>query len=302
MAVRRAAAFLGIFCLGLAACTTGTAPSAEPSEPANPPSFSAQSTESPQQPVPTSATLDRGRSTIKLPLDGYAMGQREQNVTLAAQKIVFARCFTDSSKVPDSTMRIVKELLAQKDEPDWEFGYWNADHIKENGFLSMLGSGQFTDELEWTDAARTEKCHALDEYLALEPIAVNREQSTGVLKVFYDAGRKARAKALIDPRFKALVRQRVQCLDQRGITADGSSEVGGASLPEDLTSKAALEVVIADAKCGDELNLVQQAADLVAFYQNRYITDNRNQFIEVKQIADQRFHRAEDVLKEAGIS
>lgn len=302
MTGRRMMALLGAVCFGLAACTSANVSPVPPvqSDPSAQPDTSPQISPSSRS-APTSAVLDPKKASITLPLDGYAMSQKEQYVALAAQKIIFSRCFTGSAKIPDSTMRMVSDLLSQKDEPDWEFGYWSADYIAANGFLSTIEADQFTDELEWTDTEKTEKCHAQDEYLALEPIYVSSAPPKGLLKVLSEASQKSKAKALIDPRFKSLIRRRVQCLDQKGITADGASEIGQASLPEDLTSRAALDVVIADAKCGDELNLVQQMADLVAFYQGQYINDRRSQFTEIKQIADQRFRRAEGVLKDAGI-
>jgi hypothetical protein len=62
-----------------------------------------------------------------------------------------------------------------------------------------------------------------------------------------------------------------------------------------------LTAVLTEAKCSDDLNFTQQAADINAAYEQEYIDANQAELNAIRQLAEERVAKATQILQDAGV-
>lgn len=252
--------------------------------------------------VAGAAKLDRDAAVVRLPLDDYGMDARGQQLAAAATQIVFARCVTGSAEVGAATLNDARaSLAAAPDVSHWLFGYWDAEYLAAHGIRDGRATTSIGNGLDDVDPSKAKKCVASEDALSIEPIATTYQSQLVQTQALSGASVLSWEKAVADPRFQQLARERDQCVAAKGYVTSQESKLGGVRLDPAWSAEEKLKAALAEATCADQLELTQRAADLQAAYQRQIIDQNQAEFVLIRKLAEERVKKAEALLEEAGV-
>jgi hypothetical protein len=157
--------------------------------------------------------------------------------------------------------------------------------------------------MDWTTSIRPRprKCVASEDALGIEPIATTYQSQLVQTQALSGASVLSWEKAVADPRFQQLARERDQCVAAKGYVTSQESKLGGVRLDPAWSAEEKLKAALAEATCADQLELTQRAADLQAAYQRQIIDQNQAEFVQIRKLAEERVKKAEALLEEAGV-
>ena len=249
--------------------------------------------------VTGAALLDRDAATITWPLDQYEMADRGKQLVMAAQSVIMAQCLTGSSALPAMTAQQVRSYLQTAPEVErWQLGYWDATYIAQHG-LGFGSSGGLPELAPGASKDQTEACYQQVEDAGLDA-NLGADSADG-----YDVASRgmsqAMDQALEDPAFKAGAAQKNACIAKAGYPADPDNPFGGVFADPSWSQEQLTKATVADANCADQLGFMQQAADIVAAYQQRYLDAHEAELVALSQEATNRVAKATQVLQDAGV-
>ena len=262
-----------------------------------------------ESPAPTAnadssakAVLDFDRSMITLPLDAYDMTEQEAQIAAAARQIVFAQCITGSQDVSDVTRNAARETLAFRDQnSELFYGFWDAPYVAVHG-MGISSTGIPLGEGLDVDVYKAKECVQEQPYLDLMPIFQegvmgNGNPSDKMVSAYIDSFDETTA----DPRFIALIDARSSCIKEQGFSIEDKGSYDGVALLDTYSEEEKLKAMLAEAQCSDDENLVQQAGDITAEYQQQYIDANQAELTALKELANERVAKATKILQDAGV-
>ncbi|MDR1393029.1 MAG: hypothetical protein LBJ62_03550 [Bifidobacteriaceae bacterium] len=277
----------GLAGLAGSACVDGAAPGGD--APETPPEVTA------------AALVDRETVTITLPLQRYAMTWEEEKVVLAAQQIVFAQCVTGLADPPPSALDAAIRTLALEASPNpWLYGFWSAEFVAENGYVPLFSEVTLGDGLDVT-SEQGSACVASPEYMALDlidPTYLTQSREGDLLGQLVG---ETMAQTVTDDRFVTLAKARRDCITESGYQADPDSELMSVVIKDEWNYEQKLQAAIVEAQCSDGLDLVQQAANLNATYEQLAIDRNQAELVAIRQIAVSRAEKARQILIDYGV-
>ncbi len=267
------------------------------------PGTSEASTATPTVTALTGALLDWDAATITLPLDMFGMTPAELRTVRAAWSVEFARCVTDSEKVSQAVTgeaaRVLGPFTPDPDAAHWLYGFWNATFIAAHGWRPF--PEEETDPtLVQADRRTMERCSAADTVAALHGISTSIGDD-GPSKALALAAADSRTRTVATDEYRELMDNLEACIVKAGYRVDRDPEGVLIDFDSDASEEELLVGMVASAKCNDELNITQQAADLEAALQQAYIEENRAELLAVKTAADQRVAAAREVLRSVGV-
>ena len=253
--------------------------------------------------APAGVLLDWDAATITLPLDAFGMPTAEIRTVRAAWSIEFARCVTGtrqvSRAVTEEAARVLGPFTPDPDAIHWLYGVWNAEFIAAHGWRPFPQEN--TDpELVQTDPATAERCFSSGEVLELQGVSTSIGDD-GPSKVLALAAADSHTRTLATDEYRGLMDEVETCIVKAGYRAEGDSDLVQIDFASDASEEELLVGMVANARCNDQLNVTQQAADLEAALQRTFIEENQAELLAVKAAADQRVTTAREVLRSVGL-
>lgn len=283
-------------CLALAAVlnTTGCAPGPGPA---------ATSNATVVVTAPTTALLDWDAATITLPLDAFGMTTAEIRTVRAAWSVEFARCAMGGGEVSQAVTkeaaRVLGPFTPDPDASHWLYGFWNAKFIAAHGWRPFP-PGNTDPNLVSTDPGTTQRCLASAEVLALQGISTSIGDD-GPSRVLALAAADSHTRTVASDQYRKLMDDLETCIVKAGYRVKRDNEIVQIHFASDASEEERLVGMVSSAKCNDELNITQQAADIEASAQQPYIEENQAELQTVKAAADQRVAAAREVLRSVGL-
>jgi hypothetical protein len=251
--------------------------------------------------VESNASIDLLSATIILPLDRYGMDDHEVRLVSAAQDLALMACVNEEGGMSGAGVSGAQEILAEPESfANWLYGYWDATFISANGWETSSGVQRSSDMNE-TDLVKAKECVKVQSYIDLSPIYPGVASYDSVADQFQSAWSEAYSATISDPEFLALVDERSACLQSEGYQVSNTGSFDGVTILKDATDEEILQAAIAEATCSDKLNFTEQAADINAGYQQKYIDTHQAELTALRQLADERVNRATQILRDAGV-
>jgi predicted small lipoprotein YifL len=260
-----------------------------------------RSTSTDELPEPGQAVLDFDDASITLPLDAYGMSLRERQVGRAAQAVVYWRCLTGAAELSAEARQNALAFLSWNPYHEyWAFGFWDADYIAVNGPGAPPGPALGPTDAD-PEQART--CVSQADYQDLTVVDGMTWTGEGTGPAANLIGYRASTgdSATADPRVLALLSLRADCVRQKGYQIETGDSLQSVAIDPAATDEQRAQAMIAEAECDADLHTTQQAADILAGYQQVLIDQHQSELLAIKNIADQRSAEASRILAEAGI-
>lgn len=192
-------------------------------------------------------------------------------------------------------------LSAHPHSPDtthWLFGYWNAEFLTEHGLqVNAVHAPTLADSSE----ADLQRCTSTDAYRGLTPLGASYEAPDPRWATLAVLAHESYRATVTDQRFRGLVDDVRACVAQHGHEADPTSELGTVKVGPDWDDGRPLAALVQEARCRDQLEFTQKAADLAAEVQAPLIDANPETLMAIRQEATERIARANSVLTSVGL-
>jgi len=261
-------------------------------------------------PGSSSSLLDWDNAQFTLPIDQYAMSQRDIQLVNAAHTVLLIRCVTGQDQLNDVQMNNVRKWLSLVDlSQHWMFGNWDAPYIAQHGGqmtgLASIDTGSVEDlalDLDKMVACVNEDPTVLN-MTPRSPMFGYTSGSSDDLSDLWGYWFKGVSQAHSDHRFKALIGQRNKCTQSKGysIYYPDNDGIGALSYDEKWTDDQRRQAELAEAQCSDDMNFTQQVIEMIATNQMLIIQQHQAKLEAIKQILDQRVADATKLLTDLGL-
>jgi hypothetical protein len=140
-----------------------------------------------------------------------------------------------------------------------------------------------------------------EEYIKLSPVNHNIGVTDPIAQSYATFWNEPYERALNDSRYKGLVETLEACLKPQGFRLESENDGDFVHLDPNWSGEQELAAILAAAKCADDNDLAQQAANIEATYQEQVIAENQAELNESQQSVTDRVARAESILREHGL-
>ncbi|MBU4187908.1 MAG: hypothetical protein KJ817_06865 [Actinobacteria bacterium] len=221
----------------------------------------------------------------------------EQYKVQLASRIAAAQCTTRGKPQP-GYVQYISQLMTkgQAPTPNWDFGYWDANYIRANGYVAPILDPDYPE----ADRKQLEGCLSLPQQQQLQPIS-SAYQSTQASKELSRLSTQAYVSTLRDSRFIELRKALASCLAAKNYAVDAQSDLGGVEIDSTWTPDRALRAALAEAECNDQLTLTQSAVLIESEYEDEVVAMNRPLLEDTRRQSNARVRYAVDLLRSAGV-
>lgn len=230
------------------------------------------------------ALLRSDIESIVYPLDKYSVSIEELNLIERAGSIKIQKCMSENGQ-PIDLMTDFKDRTTASERP---YGIWLMDTAEQYGY------GRPEDDLgaPRLETKTPEFNHQWDSCLGEAIPSTSYGIDRNALSVQL-AGKAAEA-AKKDPQTKEFIERWKSCLQDHGGTFDGSDRWSPAESVGD--KETAIRVAVADVQCKEDMNFVQQMADVESSYQATLIKENEAGLLAQRQKVDETLREATKIV------
>ena len=259
-------------------------------------------------PVAGLGVLDWDDASFTVPIDQYAMSQRDVQIVQAAHTVLVLQCVNGRNDLDAAEQDNIRQWLAAASLPQrWYFGNWDAPYV-------AVGGGQMSGAYRPVslgprplDHAKAASCVNDDStVLGMQPasprfgiIDLDNDQLVS-LTGYWNEGF---SRTMLDDRFKELTAKRNDCTVSKGyqIYYPNDDGVGALRYEDGWTAEQNLAADLAEAQCSDDIGYTQSVIDMVATYQQATIAAHEAELVAIKTALDQRVASAVELLTGLGL-
>lgn len=241
------------------------------------------------------ATIDKDRGRIELPVDKYRVTDEEQEIFSEAGKIYMLMCLQKDGYV-DEYRESIPEIEEDRRYGRWseelaqQFGYTLAATPAKQAVLDSMGTNKGSSEIP---IEAFEKCGAEEDYLRFFPDestinTVTNEVDTWELMVS-------------SQQFTQVLDEWKQCLKENGLDVQ---EDGDTELPDPVgadyenATESSIKVALIDVKCKESTDFVQRLANIEASYQGPVVKKYENELVAYRDLVSATIVEAKEFIAE----
>ncbi|PQZ93888.1 hypothetical protein CQ018_09625 [Arthrobacter sp. MYb227] len=227
------------------------------------------------------AHIDSATGEIVLPLEAYAMNQKDERDVGQANALLLNKCLKETGR---NFPRATQDWAAIPAYPDRRYGLWSKADAVANGYelpeakdAKSLTEQEETLGQDWWSAY--EVCHSDLQLFPMMGINTAMDPSP------VDLGMQESFEALLaSSEFERIRDEWKLCVTAAGLTPDPNSTLMVPAIP--AWGEDQLRVAAADVECKESLNSVQPLADFEASEQKTYIKKHESELTNYRNEVD----------------
>lgn len=236
------------------------------------------------KPTKATALLRSDIESIVYPLDKYSVSTDELNIIERAGSIKIQECMSENG-YPIDLIGTFKDRISSAERP---YGIWLMDTAQQFAYgrpEQDLGAPQLESK---TPEFNHQWDSCLREAIPSSDYGADRNALTIQL-----AG-KANSAARKDPQTVKLIEKWKSCLQSHGGSFDGTDPWNPVEAMGD--KETAIRIAVSDVQCKEDMNFVQQMADIESSYQATLIKENEAGLLAQRQTIEETLKGATEVV------